>query len=336
MTDPRPRTVALHQYAGFGDLIWHLPYFRLLAERSQAGRLSVIAKPSSMARAILSVEPWADTVIEYDRRPRASESRTGRHAGLAGMRQMAADLRAGGFERIVLFSHNPSRGLLAWLAGIPRRAGYGSTAIQRLFLNEPPYIRKYVGPSVSVYKDVSAYAVALGLCSAPIVPKMIVPPDLIEAMRSRFAHLPRPLHAFAIGSSEPFKQWGAERFAALAEALIERGGSVLLVGGPNEEPIAKRIEALVPAARRPALARLTDAPILGSAAALSIADAEIGNDTGVSNMAAACNVPAHVLLGPRPLLDHDPLMHMIRAPRLSDITVADVLQSLALAAGGAG
>ena len=44
-----------------------------------------------------------------------------------------------------------------------------------------------------------------------------------------------PIVAIGVGSSEPYKQWGAERFAALAAGLIASGWpSIVLVGGNAE------------------------------------------------------------------------------------------------------
>ena len=74
---------------------------------------------------------------------------------------------------------------------------------------------------------------------------------------------------------------------------------------------------------------VTDAPPLGSAAGLQLADACIGNDTGMTNVAAAVQTPSYALLGERPPLEHDPVyLHNIRAKRLTDITAAHVMSHL--------
>ncbi|MBC7662344.1 MAG: hypothetical protein H7276_00885, partial [Caulobacter sp.] len=44
--NPRPRTAVLIQHAGMGDLVWHVPYFRRIAETSSDGQVTVIAPPS--------------------------------------------------------------------------------------------------------------------------------------------------------------------------------------------------------------------------------------------------------------------------------------------------
>lgn len=333
--DSRPRTVVLLQYSGIGDLVWHIQYFKAIAEQSQGGKVTVVAQPSTLTRAFIGKEPWVEAVIDHDHRPRRTDKRKGAHAGLRGMWRMAQQLRQGRFDRIVLFSGRPSRGLIAALSGIPVRMGFGYNPLQRMFLNKGPYIEAYKGPSLAVYPEASAFAVAQGFCPAPIVPRLEPPADQIAIMQERLAHLPRPLYALAIGTSETHKQWGVERFAQLATRLIEQGAGVILLGGPAEVQIAKDIEALIPTAAKPSLAIVTDATVLGSAAALRVSDMCIGNDTGMVNVAAAVGRPSFVLIGSRPTLDQDPLMQNVRAEKLSDISVQRVLDLIRGAMAGA-
>jgi heptosyltransferase-2 len=133
----------------------------------------------------------------------------------------------------------------------------------------------------------------------------------------------------AIGSSEAHKQWGSNNFAELAERLARLGHGVIILGGPSEEALARSIVESLPIALHPMVHAITDASVLGSAAALSLCDACIGNDTGMISMAAAVGCPTWVLLGPRPALDHDPLIKSIQSALLSDITVDDVIASFA-------
>lgn len=323
--DNRPRTVVMLQYAGIGDLIWHIQYFKMVADTSRGGKVTVVAQPSTLTRAFIGKEPWVESVIDHDHRPRRGERRRGAHAGLTGMWRMARQLKQGRFDRIILFSGRPSRGLIAWMSGIPVRMGYGYRLLQRIFLNQGPYIRAYDGDALAVYPEASAFMIAHGFCKTAVVPHLAPPPEQLATMEERLAALPRPLYAFAIGTSEPHKQWGVEKFAELAMRLIREGSGVLLIGGPAEVALARDIEARIPADFRHGLVTVTDAPVLGSAAALRVASACVGNDTGMVNVAAAVGRPSFVIIGARPWLNQDPQnMHNIRAERLSDIDVDQV------------
>lgn len=345
--DPRPYTAVLHQYVGMGDLVWHLPYFRAVAATSRDGQVSVIASPTTFARELLVGESCVREVIAFDRRPRRSEKRQGGHAGIPGLFKIARELRVMRFDRIVIFSGHANRGFLAWLAGIPTRIGFGTNWMQRRLLSGGPYIRLYRGASVPVYKDATALAIAHGFCTAPVAPRLTLPEADVEAQRALLATLPRPMYTFAIGSSEIYKQWGAMKFAGLATALARRGCSVVLLGGPGEADMARDILAGIAPPLRRNVVIATSNTIVQSAATLQLADANIGNDTGISNLAAALGRRSYVVLGNRPLLDHDPLMRMLLAPsplfpgdrrnhalrksipvHLEMITVADVLARL--------
>jgi heptosyltransferase-2 len=327
--DTRPHTVVILQYAGIGDLIWHVPYFKLIADASRGGRLTVVAQPSTLTKAFIGHEPWVEEVINHDHRPRRGENRRGAHAGWSGMKAMAQELKNRQFDRVILFSGRPSRGLIARLSGIRVRQGFGYRFWQRIFLNSGPYIPAYKGPALAVYPEASAFMVAHGYCPAPIVPHMTPPAAQVEAMTARLAHLPKPLYAFAIGTSETHKQWGAQNFADLAVALVAQGCGVMLLGGPAEVQIAKAINALIPDSAKHAVTTVVDAPVLGSAAALQVANYCVGNDTGMVNVAAAVGTRSWVIIGSRPTLDQDPInMTNVTAAKLSDISVARVLSLL--------
>ena len=328
MMDTRPKTAVLHQFAGIGDLVWMIPYFRAAAEKSRDGKVAVIANPRTFARDLLSHEPWVSEVIDFDHPPKTARSRKGRHTGFWGMLRMARELRRRRFDRIYLFAGRPNRALIAFLAGIPERYGFGHHLLQRPFLNKKPYVKPYKGPAVNIYKNAVSFALLHGLVDHEIVPRISVPDALVEEMRKRFAELPRPLYALGIGGSQSFKQWGSANYRELAEKLTGMGFGVLLLGGPDEKVMAGDLRAGLPENLRSRVGILTDASVLGSAAALKMCDACIGNDTGSVQLSAACATPTYVLLGPRPLLDHDPDIKMLKAPTLEAITPEDVLTKL--------
>lgn len=331
-TKNQPRTVVMLQYTGIGDFIWHIQYFKKIAEQSQNGKVSIVVQPSTLAKNLIGDQPWVEAIIDHDHRPRRGEKRKGRHAGLSGMWRMAKELKNGQFDRIILFSGRNSRGLIAWLSGIPIRQGFGYRILQRWCLNSGPYIQAYKGQSLAVYPEASAFMIAQGYCSEPIVPKLDVSEAHREQMSKRLAHLPRPLYALAIGTSETHKQWGEENYASLAQHLLDQGAGVLIVGGPAEQSLAQKIKARLsmPNGQAPAALELvTDTPVLGSAAALACSDRCVGNDTGMINVAPAVGTKSYVVIGARGTLDHDPInLKNIRADSLAKISVATVLAEL--------
>jgi ADP-heptose:LPS heptosyltransferase len=90
------------------------------------------------------------------------------------------------------------------------------------------------------------------------------------------------------GASVPERRWPPERFAAVGDALAERGLQVVLTGGPEEAPIVAAIQQLM---RAPGL-DLTGRTTLGTLGALlEGADLLVSNDTGVMHVAEAVGTP---------------------------------------------
>lgn len=323
-----PRTLVVLHRSGIGDLVWHIPYLRAIAERSAEGRITLLARPSCKAPDVLAGEHFIEQVIEFDRKPRASEGRTGRDEGIGAQFALARRLRAGRFARVYIFSSRVRYAVLALLAGIPWRAGFGFSFAERLFLNQPPYIERHRGAGNWVYPEATAFAMAHGFAHGPLVPRMAVRIDVLSKMAAELAHLPRPRYALAIGASEERKNWGAERFAELAGHLTARGCGVIVLGGPAETDLAAQIVDSVPITQRQQVRAFAQASIQRSAAALRQCDFCVGNDTGVLNMAAANEVPTLGMFGTTPPLAHDPLVSGIEGEGMAAIHVKAVLAQL--------
>jgi ADP-heptose:LPS heptosyltransferase len=111
-----------------------------------------------------------------------------------------------------------------------------------------------------------------------------------QALREQRLDRPIILHP---GAGATWKRWPAQRFGVLAMALRQRDHDVALLAGPADE---EAIEAT--------LAHSGPLPILRSdsirhlAAILSQAHLFVGNDSGVTHLAAAVGVPTIALFGP--------------------------------------
>ncbi len=323
-TDLRPRTLVVHHRSGIGDLVWHVPYLRAIAATSRGGRVTLMARPSCRAPDVLAAEPSIDEIIEYDYRPRRGEARRGRDAGLRGFLRTAAILRARRFDRAYIFSSRTRYALLAWLAGIPRRSGFGFSLAQRFGLNAGPFIRRHRGEGNWVYPEATQFARAHGFAAGELLPRIEVPRSLLDEAVGRLSGLPLPRVALVIGTSEPRKDWGVDNFTRLAKALLDDGWGVLVLGGPAEAEAAERILGGLP--RTSGAIAICRASVLQSAAALQRCDLCIGNDTGALNLAAAVGVPSLGLFGATRALRHDPKIEAIEAESMQAIAPDEVLR----------
>jgi ADP-heptose:LPS heptosyltransferase len=118
-----------------------------------------------------------------------------------------------------------------------------------------------------------------------------------------------PVIAVAPVAARPEKTWPAERFAALLANLTGSGGPcadwrVLLVGGPGEEETAAPIAAALPPART--ISFIGERDLLAVAAVLARCRLFVGNDSGLSHLAAAAGAPTLALFGPTDPLHYAP------------------------------
>jgi ADP-heptose:LPS heptosyltransferase len=99
------------------------------------------------------------------------------------------------------------------------------------------------------------------------------------------------------GSGGSRKCWSVERYFALAERLSAFGQAVLFLGGPAESPeLRAMIEEFV--RDRAGMASLFDADLSVVAGLVAECSLYIGNDSGITHLAAAVGAPVIALFGP--------------------------------------
>jgi ADP-heptose:LPS heptosyltransferase len=145
---------------------------------------------------------------------------------------------------------------------------------------------------------------------APIFPP---PPLRFTEAETRAAHalshaLPPGFVAVHPGSGSRAKNWPSSRFFALAETLAV-GQPWLLVAGPAEAELG-------PPPPKAVVAR--ELPLRPLAALLRCAGVYVGNDSGVSHLAAAAGAPTLTVFGPTEPATWapvGPVVRTLRAPR---------------------
>ena len=323
-----PRVLVVQPLPGIGDMIWHLPHIRALAAHF-AAPVTLLAKPRSHADEIFSAEATVRDVIWLDRNPAA---RRGRDDGALGLWRVVRSLRTHRFDAVVLLHHSRMLAAAAWLAGIPSRQGYGIRT-QRWFLNRPPFL----DPSIMrehQFQRATRFLHAAGIAMPESEPRLAIAAAARTTVRAKLSGGPQPLVALGIGSSEPSRQWGTPRLAALARALLQAGWpGVAMVGGPDDTDLFQAIlDELGPLARRAV-------PVLGwhlteTAALLAECAFYVGNNTGVMNLAAAVGIRTYALFGTTPPFHHSAQILPIVSPPggpddgMARVSLENVLEAL--------
>ncbi|MFC4017813.1 glycosyltransferase family 9 protein [Micromonospora sp. GCM10011542] len=100
------------------------------------------------------------------------------------------------------------------------------------------------------------------------------------------------------GTKIPAKRWPADRFAALARALTERGHQVLLTGSADERALAVQVADAAGLSPAAVLAGRTGLAEL--AALVASARLVVSGDTGAAHLATGYGTASVVLFGPVP------------------------------------
>ena len=159
---------------------------------------------------------------------------------------------------------------------------------------------------------------------------------LTEQERSQpFAHGPEyNAQGIAIhpGSGGAAKCWPVPHFAAIITALWQNAIPVLLLAGPADTERLSALLKLISPPPTPTLLKLVvNVPLLEVAEHLLNSKGYLGNDSGITHLAAMLNLPTVVLFGtssPTVWRPVGPDVHVLYEPMLENLTVEVVLDTL--------
>lgn len=151
---------------------------------------------------------------------------------------------------------------------------------------------------------------AIGIDASGLTLPILTPSEDDQRRASAIAaELPRGFIAVHPGSGSPAKNWPAARFAELVRSVD--AARWLLVRGPADDAASAVLE------RVPGACVARDLPLRVLAALLARAGAYVGNDSGVTHLAAASGAPTIALFGPT-----DPRIWAPVGPRVAVIAAA--------------
>jgi len=273
---------------GIGDVVFALP---LIADLRRAFPDAVLcALTHDQGADVLGMCPAVDQVFRLG--PMSSRWRVG--DALAAL--------DGPFDVALTPTRSPRAGYLLLRTGATTRVGF-ATGLERFFFTH----RARGGFEVVFSRRFQRLAEALGVSPGVEAAPLRVPPPDQESARARLRALGwdgvRPLVSIHIGGGWPTKRWPEAHVAALAARLGTEGEQALLVGGVEDQERGRRVAegsgALVSAG----------GPVSEALAELSLCQASVGVDSGLSHASAALGVPTLQLFGPNDPRSVIPLPH---------------------------
>ena len=296
------------QTSFLGDVVLTTP---LIAHLATHGPVDVVTTPAGGA--LLENHPAVRRVIRYDKR--------GAQRGIGGLRSLAATLRAEQYGGAYLAQGSWRSAALAWLARIPARIGFNTSAGVYLYTEHISY-RDDLHHAERLFQ-LAADADTPDALSPSLYPSD-ADRDAVTAVLATAPFGEAPFVAMAPGSVWATKRWPG--FAELAAWLPHRFG-IVVVGGADDDALAREIVAAAPARTLNATGRLG---LLASAALIGRAAGLVTNDSLPQHLASAMGTPTVTIYGPTlPAFGFGPL-----APRRAIVEHAPGLECRPCSAHG--
>jgi heptosyltransferase-2 len=276
-----------------GDAVMATPAVRALRERFAGAHLIGVMRP--YVAGVLEGLPWLDSVLFLD----------GGGPWSCRWPAVAASLRRENVDSAILFTNTFRSALTAWLGRCRQRVGYvryGRRFLltDRLEPKRDPRGRLMPSPVIDAYNRLVE---RLG-CADPGYRMELATTECDEKAADRVwrqGRLDTRPEVICLNPGAAFgsaKYWPAESFIGLAQRLVdERGSGVLILCGPAERDLARRIATET---RRRGVHALADHQLsIGlTKACVRRADLLITTDSGPRHFAAAFGRPVVSLFGP--------------------------------------
>ncbi|MEM9955565.1 MAG: glycosyltransferase family 9 protein [Chloroflexota bacterium] len=265
--------------------------------------LSAVRDAYPEAHITLAVGGWSIEAIQYHPAVDVILD-TGASAmpvkSFTGFVHFVRQLRQGNFDCAISLVRSPLMSLALLLSGIPIRAGINSNGrgfgyTHRYDVNptNPEHEAQiYLNVAKQLGIDTTGYRVNL-----PILPEAQASllAKLAKATITEFYIVIHPAGGSNPGMVLDSKRWLPEHFATVTNALsAEYNANIILLGAPNDQPILETVQAQL---TTPAtiFAGTLSFPEIGALAKNALL--YLGNDTGLTHLAAASGAKTAMVMG---------------------------------------
>jgi heptosyltransferase I len=276
------RRIALIKPSALGDIVHSLPVLTALRHRYPQAHITWVVNRSYDP--LLRGHPDLNATLPFDR----GVARHGWKPALATFGQFLQEFRRHRFDLVIDLQGLLRTGIMAAASGARRRVGLSSSREGAIWF----YTDVIKVPDFDSIHAVDRYwlvADALGVGSLPKSFHVPIPETERAWVNSILQTCPRPWMMVGVGARWVTKRWMPEHFAVLVRQAQEKfGGTVVLVGGPEERSLAHRVAGQLSGPVRDLAGETTLAQL---AALLDRADVMVANDTGPLHLAVALGRP---------------------------------------------
>ena len=267
--------ILLVQTGFLGDVVLSTPVLAELARQFPGAKISILTTP--LAKPLVELHPNVEKVLVFDKR--------GKYRGLGGLLRFARRLREERFEKVFSLHKSYRTAALLLLARIPERFGFAEASASFLY-SRTATRKEYpheVLRNLAILKTVGVDPGSLGA-------KMNIglSDESIAQAEKLISGFGGPWVAIAPGSVWATKRWTTEGFATVTASLVEQGYSVVILGGPSDEEVARDVEDKC---GKKILNLTGRTNLMVSAAIISKCDLVVTNDSAPLHIASAVGTP---------------------------------------------
>ena len=271
-----------------GDTVMATPALRALRQKFPNSHISYLGQPGPLA--LLADAPWADAAIEIP--------------SLHGLNflRCVKKIQHEHFDLAILMPNSFGSALMVGLARIKRRIGYDRDS-RGLLLTDRLLPAKESGrfvpdPMIQYYLALAGYLGASALSTTMELFTCSLDEQAVDILITESGLDPSKdiLLLHPGGSFGPSKRWAAQKYAQVANALVERFDlEVIISATKKERDVANQVQS---AMKGKALNLAQHNVSIGQLKALvRRSRLMIGNDTGPRHIAVAFSVPVVTIFG---------------------------------------
>jgi ADP-heptose:LPS heptosyltransferase len=295
---PSNPSIVVLLFGHFGDFILGLR--ALLAIREGFPKSAITLVASSWNRDWALRTGLFDRVVAFDFFPRLNRDWNGPTPALY---EQFAGLDLGVYDIAIDLRHDPDTRPCLYRINAKARAGYQAPPepeLPHLTLMVPSVENVPVTPELeySMHAELRFDLIANAVVSAFARKSAPHPASLLVGRRPSDER--RRYAILSLSAGDPIRYWPLERFAQVAEALLDRYGlEIVIIGGAAEKERASALTRMINDNR---VRVLIDSTLDEIPALIAQAEAFVGLGTGVTHLAALLRVPTvAVLSGVSPL-----------------------------------
>lgn len=275
-----------------GDSVMTVPALRALRRVLPDANITLAIRPST--KGIFSEVDFIDDLLVYDRRNALS------------VISQVREWRRRRFDLAVLFQNAFEAALIPFLAGVPLRMGYATESRQAM-LTHPLPLPDWRSSKHEVFYYLYLVTALEQLLTGTSTVCETDPDISLAISESRKAEAVDLLRSYGVKDDKSVvaicpgsinsraKRWPAERYAALADRLMDQQRQIVLIGSKDELEVTNEVTSRM--RNHPVV--LTGKTTLDQiTAVLGHVDLVVTNDTGPAHIAAALGCPTIVIFGP--------------------------------------